>query len=123
MSRPLGIRRFSANGRQETDPILDTRLAVPGALVGYTVEVDLTITIVGVDTSLTTSGSWSVVLPAPQTVPDGREIIVKDEGAKAGTYNIVVTAVSGTVETPSTINTNGGHLRWYSNGTNKWYAC
>jgi len=70
----------------------------------------------------TISAPYTVTLPAANSVPAGRPIVVKDESGTAGANTVTLApAGSDTGETTFTIASNGASLKVYSNGVSKWF--
>jgi len=73
-----------------------------------------------VDTSGT--NTLGVTLADPRKVRAGRRVLVLDVGANAGTKNITVSTVAGTITGDTSINADSGWLEYQSDGTN-WFVC
>lgn len=70
-----------------------------------------------------TAAAVTLTLPAANSVPSGRMIVVKDASGGAATHNITVTAAGSDhidAGTTSVISTNYGVVRLMSNGSNGW---
>jgi hypothetical protein len=76
--------------------------------------------IVGVDSS---GGAITVNLPLAADVPEGKTIIIQDEGSNATAANITI-AASGTdtLVGVAAITADDGRATAYSNGVDTWYC-
>jgi hypothetical protein len=76
--------------------------------------------IVGVDTG---AGAVTVNLPLANSVPEGKTVIIQDEGNNAGT-NAITIAASGTdtLVGVASIAADDGRASAYSNGVDTWYC-
>jgi hypothetical protein len=120
----------TGNGVSFTFSMVGGILTVGGndySITGYTDSTHLTISgsvTINSGASYSITYPKTVTLPLANSVPNGWEILVKDESGGAGTNNIVIQrSGTDTIEGSSStlINTNYGKVRLYSDGSSKWF--
>lgn len=113
----VGIQTQTPNAGFHVNGSQAFKITVPGA---YPYSILTTDYLIAVDTSL----ARSIVLPTAASGNTGVNYVVKDATGSAGANNITVTVNGGgNIDggASSTINTNYGSARYYSNGT-QWFT-